>query len=80
MAIPWIRKIREGGKLSVWNKANTWTDAVNAAIEAFNRLSFGVSLVKSKDEIGEHCSGARERAHGLHLSGNNRDAGRRLQP
>jgi hypothetical protein len=32
------------------NKANTWTDAVNAAMEAFNRLSFGVSLVKAKDE------------------------------
>lgn len=50
MAIPWIKNIREGGELSVFNKATTWSDAVNAAIEAFNRLSFGVTLVKAKDE------------------------------
>ena len=39
MAIPWIKKVREGGELSVFNKANTWTDAVNAAIEAFNPIA-----------------------------------------
>jgi hypothetical protein len=50
VAIPWIKRVREGGELSVFNKANTWTDAVNAAMEAFNRLSFGVALVKAKDE------------------------------
>jgi hypothetical protein len=50
VAIPWIKKIREGGQLTVFNKANTWTDAVNASIDAFNRLSFGVTLVKAKDE------------------------------
>ena len=50
MAIPWIKKIREGGQLTVFNKANTWTDAVNASIDAFNRLSFGVTLTKAKDE------------------------------
>jgi hypothetical protein len=41
---------QEGGQLSVFNKANAWTDAVIAAIEAFNRLSLGATLVKAKDE------------------------------
>ena len=50
MAIPWMKKIREGGELSVFNKAKLWEDAVNTAIDAFNRLSFGVKLVTSKDE------------------------------
>jgi len=50
MADPWMKKVRENGQLSVFNKATTWSDAVNAAITGFNALSFGVQLVPSKDE------------------------------
>jgi hypothetical protein len=50
MAAPWTKRIKEGGQLSVFNKATQWSDAFNASIVAFNNLSLGVTLVTSKDE------------------------------
>jgi len=50
MATPWIKRIKDTGQLSVFNKATAWSDAAHAAITAFNQLSLGVKLVAAKDE------------------------------
>ena len=50
MPTPWLKRIRETGKLTVFNKGGAWADSVNAAIATFNTLPFDVELVAEKDE------------------------------
>src|SRR5262245_29452780 len=50
MPSPWLKRIRQAGQLSVFNKATTWAVPVAAAIRSFNSLSFGVKLVAVKEE------------------------------
>jgi hypothetical protein len=48
MPAPWLKQIRDTGKLTVFNKASTWAVPVSAAIKSFNKLSLGVTLVAEK--------------------------------
>ena len=50
MPTPWLKRIRETGQLTVFNKGGVWADSVNAAIATFNSLPFDVELVAAKDE------------------------------
>ena len=51
MPFPWLKRIRDTGQLTVFNKAGTWTDSVNAAIKTFNTLPFeNIELVAEKNE------------------------------
>jgi hypothetical protein len=50
MPAPWLKQIRDTGKLTVFNKATAWAVPVAAAIKSFNKLSLGVTLVAEKKE------------------------------
>ena len=50
MPIPWLKRIRQTGQLTVHNKAGAWTKEVAAAIVTFNNLGFGVQLVNESVE------------------------------
>ena len=50
MPTPWLKRIRETGQLTVFNKATAWAVPVDAAVKSFNKLSFGVKLVVGKEE------------------------------
>jgi hypothetical protein len=50
MANPWLKRIKNTGKLKVYNKASSWSGAVNSAIRSFNKLSFGVTLEAAATE------------------------------
>jgi hypothetical protein len=51
MPTPWLKRIRETGQLTVFNKGGMWADSVNAAIKTFNTLPFeNIELVAEKDE------------------------------
>jgi hypothetical protein len=47
---PWLKQIRDTGKLTVFNKATAWAVPVGAAIKSFNKLSLGVTLVAENKE------------------------------
>jgi hypothetical protein len=50
MPTPWLKRIRETGQLTVFNKGGAWVNSVNAAITTFNTLPFSVGLVAAKEE------------------------------
>ncbi len=50
MPTPWLKRIRETGQLTVFNKGGAWANSINAAITTFNHLPFKVGLVAAKDE------------------------------
>ena len=50
MPTPWLKRIRDTGQLTVFNKGGMWADSVNAAITTFNTLPFDVEFVAAKDE------------------------------
>lgn len=50
MPIPWLKRIRQTGQLTVHNKAGAWTKEVAAAIVTFNNLGFGLKLVNEAEE------------------------------
>jgi hypothetical protein len=50
MPTPWLKRIRETGQLTVFNKGGAWVNSVNAAITTFNTLPFSVELVAEKEE------------------------------
>ena len=50
MPTPWLKRIRETGQLTVFNKGGAWAHSVNAAITTFNNLPFKVGLVAAKEE------------------------------
>ena len=50
MPTPWLKRIRETGQLTVFNKGGVWSDSVQAAVATFNTLPFDVELVATKDE------------------------------
>lgn len=50
MASPWIKGIRNKKQLKVYDKASAWSSEVNTAIASFNKLPFGVTLVKAAAE------------------------------
>jgi hypothetical protein len=50
MPTPWLKRIRETGQLTVFNKGGAWADSVIAAMATFNALPFDVELVAERDE------------------------------
>ena len=44
MPTPWLRKIRDNGKLTVYNAGDEWKVSVDKAITTFNTLGFPVTL------------------------------------
>jgi hypothetical protein len=50
MPTPWLKRIRDTGQLTVFNKGGAWADSVTTAIATFNALPFPVELVAGKDE------------------------------
>jgi hypothetical protein len=50
MPTSWLARIKKTGQLTVFNKAGTWADSVNAAMRTFNSLPFSVQLVAEKKE------------------------------
>src|SRR5215471_1372327 len=50
MPTPWLKRIRESGQLTVFNKSGTWVHAVEKALATFNLLNFPVKLVSEKEE------------------------------
>ena len=46
----WLKRIRETGQLTVFNKATAWAVPIAAAIKSFNNLSLGVKVVAEKAE------------------------------
>ena len=51
MPTPWLKRIRETGQLTVFNKGGMWADSVNVAIKTFNLLPFeNIELVAEKNE------------------------------
>ncbi|HMQ04224.1 MAG TPA: hypothetical protein PKD26_09950 [Pyrinomonadaceae bacterium] len=50
MPLPWFKRIRKTGQLTVHNRAGDWSAAVNNAINSFNNLGLGVKLVPEKEE------------------------------
>ncbi len=50
MALKWLKRIRGKGELTFYNKASTWSAAVDTAKNTFNNLNFGVKLVETKEE------------------------------
>jgi hypothetical protein len=46
----WLKRIRETGQLTVFNKATAWAVPVAAAIKSFNNVSLGVKVVAGKEE------------------------------
>jgi hypothetical protein len=38
MPTPWLKRIRETGQLTVFNKATAWAVPVDAAVKSFNKL------------------------------------------
>jgi len=50
MPTPWLKRIKETGQLTVFNKATAWTDSIHAAMTTFNGLSMGVKLVNEQQE------------------------------
>jgi len=50
MPLPWIKRVKTTGQLTVFNKAAAWKPAVTAAMGTFNSLGLGVKLVDADDE------------------------------
>ncbi len=50
MANKWFKRFREGRELAYFNKATSWKIPIEAAIQTFNGLKFGVRLVPAKLE------------------------------
>lgn len=50
MPTKWMKRFKESGQLTIYNKAGAWSSSVDAAINTFNNLGFGVKLVKHNDE------------------------------
>jgi|SRR5215469_8543694 len=50
MPVPWFRRVRQAGELSVFDKAGSWSKATAKAVATFNGLNFPVKLVKTTDE------------------------------
>jgi hypothetical protein len=50
MPIPWPKRIRDTGQLTVFNDAGVWADSVDAAMKTFNSLPFSVQLVAEEKE------------------------------
>src|ERR1041384_3361722 len=50
MPTPWFRRARRAGELTVYNKADAWSHAVEKALVTFNGLGFPVKLVATDDE------------------------------
>lgn len=50
MPVPWPKRIRETGQLTVFNDAGVWADAVDSAMKTFNSLAFNVQLVAAEKE------------------------------
>jgi len=50
MPTPWLKRIQEGGQLTVFNKGGTWAHSVGKALATFNSLGFPVKLVSEKEE------------------------------
>lgn len=50
LAFPWVKSTRETKRLKVFNKAESWTVPVGAALRSFNNLALGVTVVAEKEE------------------------------
>jgi hypothetical protein len=50
MPDPWLKRIRQTGQLTVFNKASTWALPVDAAMRSLNNLSLGVKVVAANEE------------------------------
>ena len=50
MASRWKKEIRDKKQLRVYDKGSAWSGEVNTAIASFNKLPFGVTLVKAAAE------------------------------
>jgi len=50
MPTPWLKRIQEGGQLTVFNKGGTWAHSVGKALATFNSLGFPVKRVSEKEE------------------------------
>ncbi|HZZ81887.1 MAG TPA: hypothetical protein VFE62_25525 [Gemmataceae bacterium] len=50
MPTPWLKSIKEGKKLAVFNSASSWAVPIKAAVNTFNGLKFGVTLALVDDE------------------------------
>lgn len=50
MPTPWLKRIKETGRLTVFDKAGAWSSALSAAMTTFNNLKLGVTLDAAKEE------------------------------
>lgn len=50
MAIKWLKRIRNTGKLTFFNKAAAWAGPIASAKHTFNNLHFNVKLEEVKEE------------------------------
>jgi hypothetical protein len=50
MPTPWLKRIKETGRLTLFDKAGAWSKALKAAVKTFNDLKLGVTLDFEKEE------------------------------